>query len=94
MNSPSFLFNNKIWGLRIVPLNPENPESAQLFSPVRRLPCGCEVFGLFLSRELLPPKSRQLPCSPGAGSIGRKKKRGIPVPDRSVNLALRSSLWF
>ncbi|GKV26675.1 hypothetical protein SLEP1_g35933 [Rubroshorea leprosula] len=24
----------------------------------------------------------------------KKKKRGIPVPDRSVNLALRSSLWF
>ncbi|GKV21399.1 hypothetical protein SLEP1_g31382 [Rubroshorea leprosula] len=62
------------FGLRNHPLCRRNPGSALLFSPVRRLLCGCEVFGLFLSRELLP----QNPVSPHARLVrvllvGKKK---------------------
>ncbi|GKV13709.1 hypothetical protein SLEP1_g24696 [Rubroshorea leprosula] len=47
MNFSSFLVKSQDLGLRIFSLNPENPESALLFSLVRRLLCGFEFLGIF-----------------------------------------------
>ncbi|GKV34848.1 hypothetical protein SLEP1_g43190 [Rubroshorea leprosula] len=53
MNFSSFLVKSQDLGLRIFPLNPENPGSALLFSPVRRLLCGSEFLGIFRSVSFL-----------------------------------------
>ncbi|GKV41198.1 hypothetical protein SLEP1_g48764 [Rubroshorea leprosula] len=59
--SSSFLVKSQDLRLRIFPLNPENPGSALLFSPVRRLLCGWEILGLFLNFDRFPV-SFLLPC--------------------------------
>ncbi|GLU03880.1 hypothetical protein SLE2022_210520 [Rubroshorea leprosula] len=88
MNFSSFLVKSQDLGLRIFPLNPENPGSALLFSPVRRLLCGFEFLGIFRSVSF-PCRCRRLLLPARSGSCWK-----FLVLDRSVSLVRELSARF